>query len=175
MASRRRDALILGTAGVAAAAAGALAGVFGLQARSGAAQLLGARFTDLDGRSRRLLDAAKGRALLCNFWATWCAPCREEIPLLVAAKQELPSTRVEIVGIGIDSVDKIRQFAATYKINYPLLVADATAVSLLHALGNKSGGLPYTVALDGNGALTERRLGALKEADLRQVLARLVG
>jgi hypothetical protein len=48
-------------------------------------------------------------------------------------------------------------------------------VSLLHALGNKSGGLPYTVALDGNGALTERRLGALKEADLRQVLARLVG
>jgi len=177
MASRRRDALILGTAGVAAAAAGALAGVLALQARSGAAQLLGARFTDLDGRPRRLLDEAKGRALLCNFWATWCAPCREEIPLLVAAKQKLGSSGsygVEIVGIAIDSVDKIRQFAATYKINYPLLVADATAVNLLRALGNKSGGLPYTVALHGSGALAERHLGALKEADLRQVLARLV-
>ena len=78
------------------------------------------------------------------------------------------------MGIGIDSVDKIRQFAATYKINYPLLVADATAVNLLRALGNKSGGLPYTVALHGSGALAERHLGALKEADLRQVLARLV-
>jgi thiol-disulfide isomerase/thioredoxin len=174
MASRRREALILGAAGVAAAAAGAMVGVFALQARSGAAELLAARFTDLDGRPRRLLEW-RGRALLCNFWATWCAPCLEEIPLLVAAKQQWLSSGFEIVGIGIDSVDKMRQFAATYKINYPVLVADATALTLLRALGNRSGGLPYTVALDRHGALVERRLGALKEPELRQVLARLVG
>ena len=62
-----------------------------------------------------------------------------------------------------------------YKINYPLLVADATALTLLRALGNKTGGLPYTVGLDRSGALAERRLGALKEPELRQVLASLVG
>jgi len=174
MASRRREALILGGVGVAAAVGGALSGVLALQSGSGAAELLAARFTDLEGRPRRLLEW-RGRALLCNFWATWCAPCREEVPLLVAAKQKWLSPSSEIVGIGIDSAVKIRQFAAMYKINYPLLVADATAVTLLRRLGNKTGGLPYTVALDRSGAVVERRLGALKEPELRQVLERLGG
>lgn len=170
MANARRDALILGGVGVAAAAAGALVGVLALQARSGAADLLSAQFHGLDGRPRRLLDW-QGQTLLCNFWATWCAPCREEIPLLVAAKQQLIGLSGEIVGIAIDSVDKIGQFVRTYKMNYPVLVADATAVGLLRGLGNRSGGLPYTVVLDRGGAIVHRHLGALTEANLRQVLA----
>jgi thiol-disulfide isomerase/thioredoxin len=174
MASVRRDALILGVVGLAAAAAGGVAGVLALQSRSGAAELLGARFVDLEGRSRQLLEW-RGRALLCNFWATWCAPCREEIPILVAAARHWASRGVEIVGIGIDSAAKIREFAETYKIAYALLVADATAISLVHVLGNSAGGLPYTVALDRKGALVERHLGALSEERLRQVMERLVG
>jgi thiol-disulfide isomerase/thioredoxin len=174
MASRRREVLILGGVGAAAAVAGALAGVFALQSRSGAAELLAAPFTDLDGRTRRLLEW-QGRALLCNFWATWCAPCREEVPMLVAAKQQGLPPGVEIVGIGIDSAANIREFSLTFKINYPLLVGHATTVDVLRGLGNPGGGLPYTVALDRSGAVAERRLGALKEAELRQVLARLRG
>ena len=173
MAIGRREALILGGVGLAAAVAGGLAGVLALQSRSGAADLLASRFQDLEGRPRRLLEW-QGRALLCNFWATWCAPCREEVPLLVAAKQQLPASGPEIVGISIDSVDKVREFAANYKINYQLLMADATAVRLLRRLGNSSGGLPYTVTLDRNGALVRRHLGALKEADLRQALESLL-
>jgi thiol-disulfide isomerase/thioredoxin len=172
--ARRRDALILGGAGLAAAAAGAVVGAFTLQAGSGAADLLAARFQDLDGRSRRLIDW-KGRALLCNFWATWCAPCREEIPLLVAAKQKSQSSRIELVGIAIDSVDKIREFSANYKINYPVLVGGAETIGLLRSLGNRAGALPYTLVLDANGAILQRHLGALTEADLRQVLASLSG
>ncbi|MCD6042798.1 MAG: thioredoxin, partial [Burkholderiales bacterium] len=84
MTLRRRELLVLGGTGLAAAAAGALVGVLTLQSRSGAAELLAARFEDLEGRGRRLIDW-RGRALLCNFWATWCAPCREEVPLLIAA------------------------------------------------------------------------------------------
>lgn len=173
MALARREALILGGVGLAAAAAGAVVGALTLQSGSGAADLLAARFYDLSGRPRRLMEW-QGRVLLCNFWATWCAPCREEIPLLVTAKQQWPTTGFEIVGIGIDSGDKIRDFAVTYKINYPLLVADATAIALMRGLGNRSGALPYTVVFDRSGALVERRLGALTRQDLQQVLSGLL-
>jgi peroxiredoxin len=173
MAIGRREALILGGVGLAAAVAGGLAGVLALQSRSGAADLLAARFQDLEGRPRRLLEW-QGRALLCNFWATWCAPCLEEVPLLVAAKQQLRSNGTEIVGISFDSAVKVKAFAAKFEVNYPLLIADATTLNLLRRLGNSSGGLPYTVALDRNGALIQRHLGALKEADLRQVLESLL-
>jgi thiol-disulfide isomerase/thioredoxin len=172
--ARRRDALLLGGAGLVAAAAGAVVGAFTLQAGSGAADLLAARFEDLEGRPRRLIEWA-GRPLLCNFWATWCAPCREEIPLLVAAKRNSSSSRIELVGIAIDTVDKIREFTANYKINYPVLVGDAGTIGLLRSLGNRGGGLPYTLTLDSSGAILQRHLGALTEADLRQVMARLSG
>jgi thiol-disulfide isomerase/thioredoxin len=174
MATGRRDALILGGVGLAAAVAGGLAGVLALQSGSGAAELLAARFSDLEGKPRRLLDW-QGRALLCNFWATWCAPCREEIPLLVAAKHKLPANGVEIIGIGIDSAANIRQFSSNYRINYPLLVGDATALSVLRSLGNQAGGLPYTVALDRTGTIVQRHVGALTGAQLGQVLASLLG
>lgn len=165
----RRDALIYGGVAAAAAAAGGLAGAMFLQSGSGAAALLSANFVDLDGRPQRLL-AWQGRGLLCNFWATWCAPCRDEVPLLVAAKQHLRGASVEIVGIGIDTVDKIREFAKIYKINYPLLVGDAATITLLRQLGNKAGALPYTVALDRRGAVTWRHLGAANEGQIRKVL-----
>lgn len=174
MANARREALILGGVGVAAAAAGALVGVLALQARSGAADLLSAQFYDLDGRPRRIIEW-RGRVVVCNFWATWCAPCREEVPLLVAAKRQYGTAGVEFVGIGIDSADKIREFSVTYKINYPLLVADATAIKLLRGLGNSSAALPFTAVLDRRGGLAHRRLGALTETELRQVLAGLLG
>lgn len=174
MANRRRDALILAGVGVAAAAAGALSGVFYLQSQSGAAELLAARLSDLDGRPRQLLEW-QGRALLCNFWATWCAPCRDEVPLLVAAKQQLPDSGPEIIGIGVDQADKIVEFAAIYKINYPLLVGGVALLSVLRQLGNANGALPYTVALDRSGAIVGRKLGALTDAELRQVLASLTG
>ncbi|MGH8725416.1 MAG: TlpA family protein disulfide reductase [Burkholderiales bacterium] len=167
----RREALILGSVGLAAATAGAVVGVLGLQLRSGAAALLAERFVDLEGRTRRLLDW-QGRALLCNFWATWCAPCREEIPMLVAAKQHAAPHSIEIVGIGIDHADKVSEFVRIYKVNYPVLIGGATAIELMRTLGNRQGGLPFTVLLDRGGAVVQRWLGALTAQDLQQVLAR---
>ena len=170
----RREALLLGAAGLAAAVAGGLAGALVNQSGSGAAALLAARYPDLDGRERRLLDW-QGRVVICNFWATWCAPCREEVPLLVSAKRQWANKSVEIVGIGVDSADKIREFARTYQINYPVLIADGSALELIRKLGNRNGGLPFTVVLDRSGRLVTQHLGAVSEADLRSLAESLFG
>ena len=80
-----------------------------------------------------------------------------------------------MVGIGIDSADKIREFSITYKVNYPVLVADGSALPLLRKLGNHGGGLPYSVVLDRTGTIAERHLGALTAADLSRVVESLFG
>jgi len=165
----RRQALILGGAGLAAAAAGAVVGVFTLQSQSGAATLLAQRFRNLDGTMRRLTEW-RGRVIVCNFWATWCAPCREEIPILIAAQHKYALKSVQIVGIGIDQVSKIVQFAESMNIGYPLLVAEAEAVDTMKQLGNQQGGLPFTVVLDRQGTVARTQLGAFREGDLDRIL-----
>jgi thiol-disulfide isomerase/thioredoxin len=173
MALARREALILGAIGAGAAVAGGLFGALALQAQSGAAALLAAPFRDLSG-ARRTLREWRGRVVLCNFWATWCAPCREEIPMLVAVREVFAANGAEIVGIGIDQAAKIDEFAKTYGVTYPLLIAEAGAIELMRRLGNALGGLPYTVVVDRVGAVAHRRLGALTRAEVEGVLEGLL-
>jgi thiol-disulfide isomerase/thioredoxin len=169
MMSARRSVLVLGGTALAAAVAGAFLGALVLQSRSGASELLSASFTDLAGRIRKIREW-QGRVVLCNFWATWCEPCRKEVPLLSAAEQQYSPKGATIVGIGIDSADKIAQFAAKYGIQYANLVADASVLRLLPRLGNTAAGLPFSVVLDRSGAIAHRRLGAYDEPELQKVL-----
>jgi len=170
----RREALILGGAGVAAAAAGFLAGPALLKLGAGGEGeiLQAASFPDLDGRTRRLSEW-RGKILVCNFWATWCAPCREEIPLLIATREKYGPSGVEIVGIAIDNASKVSEFTTSFRIPYPILLADANGLDLMRKLGNGSGGLPYTVVADRLGALVHRKLGALKEKEVAAILGPL--
>lgn len=140
------------------------------QSASGAAKLLSASFPDLSGRVRRLSEW-QGRVALFNFWATWCAPCREEMPLLDAAGRKFG---IPVVGIGIDQVDKIRQFAANVSVRYEVLVAGQEGIQLMRDLGNPAGGLPFTLALDRRGRIAGRKLGALSEAELEGMLKPLL-
>ena len=167
---RRRDALILAGAGAAALAAGAIVGVLATQSTSGAARLLSASFPDLSGRQRRLSEW-QGRVALFNFWATWCAPCREEMPLLDAAGRRFG---ISVVGIGIDSDVKIREFAANTGVRYEMLVSGPEAVALMRDLGNGAGGLPFSVFLDRNGRIAHRKLGALSGPELQGILEPLL-
>jgi thiol-disulfide isomerase/thioredoxin len=171
MAKRRREVLILGGAGLAAAAGGFLAGpaLLRLGGNAEAEALRAASFGDLEGKPRRLAEW-QGRILVCNFWATWCAPCREEIPMLVAARQKYAGFGVEIVGIAIDNASKVRQFSSTLNISYPILLAEADGLDLMRRLGNTGGGLPYTVVADRQGIPIHRKLGALKAPELDALL-----
>lgn len=174
MALGRRDFLALAGVGMAAAAAGALVGALGRQSTSGAAALLGYVFQDLEGRPTRLREWTAS-VLLCNFWATWCAPCREEIPLLVAARREHAAKGVEVAGIGIDQVGKLKSFAKDFDVDYPILVAGADSGDLLRALGNNAAALPYSVVLDRERRVTYRKLGAWSKPELERELLAAIG
>lgn len=169
MRPARREALLLGAVALGAAAAGALVGALALQKNSGAAELLAARFPDLSGKPRQLLEW-QGRVIVCNFWATWCVPCLEEMPLLSAASQHYAKRGVQFVGIGIDHAAKISEFTVKLNVSYQILVAEQSAIDLMRRLGNTPGGLPYTVIVDRAGGLGYRKLGAVTRPELDQAL-----
>jgi thiol-disulfide isomerase/thioredoxin len=175
MAVHRREALLLGAAGIAAAAAGFLIGPLLLGPGQGKGEeLLGAAsFPDLEARPRRLSEW-RGKVLVCNFWATWCAPCREEVPMLVGLRGKYGLQGLEIVGIAIDNVIKVRDFSTSFNISYPILIADAGGLDLMRALGNTGGGLPYTVVADRRGEIVHRKLGLLKQAELEPMITSLL-
>jgi thiol-disulfide isomerase/thioredoxin len=110
--------------------------------------------------------ALRGRPLLLNFWATWCAPCVTEMPLLGRFATQHQTWRV--VGLAIDHEAPVRAFVAAHRIGFPVGLADANGLDLARALGNTAGGLPFSVAFDAAGRARGRRLGPLDEALLQQ-------
>lgn len=174
MALTRRDALILGGVGIAAALAGAIVGPRLLRPDAPLEVLEGARLTDLEGRTRQIGEW-KGKALVCNFWATWCPPCREEIPLLVANQAEVLQKGGEIVGIALDTARNVAEFLKIVQVTYPILLAEASAIELMAKLGNPSAGLPYTLFIDRTGKPVGRKLGRLHEPELQADLIQLLG
>ncbi len=168
-------------AAIAAVAAAALAaGVYlALERRATApvpaavSALTRMQLVDLAGEPATL-ERWRGRVLVVNFWASWCPPCREEIPGLIRIQEKFASNGVQIVGIAIDSAAKSREAATEMKISYPILVAGLEAIDLTRKLGNPAGGLPYTLILDREGTLVTTHLGLLSEPDLERILAPLL-
>ncbi len=169
----RREVLILGAAGLAAAAAGFLIGPLLTGAGPEEASLKTAAFPDLAGRQRALAEW-RGRILVLNFWATWCAPCREEIPLLMATGDKYRPNGLEIVGIAVDNGVKVAEYARKLNILYPVLVAEADGLDLMRKLGNAAGGLPYTVIVGRQGKVAHRKLGAYKAPELEAAIGPLL-
>jgi thiol-disulfide isomerase/thioredoxin len=127
---------------------------------------------DADGQEQHL-GQWKDRALVVNFWATWCAPCVDEMPELSALQQEISAQNIQILGIGIDSASNIADFARKYRIGYPLYVGGMSGSELSRALGNQGGGLPFTVIIGRDGQVKKTYLGRLKMEELRKSLSGL--
>lgn len=174
MTPRKRSFLISGLVAGAALAAGVLISPVVFRRSDPVGDTLAsAKFLDLQGKSRSLSEW-RGSLLVANFWATWCAPCLEEIPLLMAARRLRKRKDLEIVGIAIDQADKVQSFASKMQIDYPILIADSQGLELIRTLGNRSGGLPFTVFLDRVGRPAQTKLGVLRQPELDTILAALM-
>jgi len=137
-----------------------------------ARELLSLTLPDASGAAQSM-QQWQGKVLVVNFWATWCPPCREEMPGFSRLQSKFSGNGVQFVGIGIDSADKIRQFSHDLPVSYPLLVGGTALMGLTDQLGDSEGGLPFTVILDRDGKLLQTRLGAWQESDLERVLVGL--
>src|SRR5262245_40464932 len=170
------------TAAAAAVAALALAAglYFGLAHRAEApdptavSALTRVDLPDLAG-NRGSLERWRGKVLVVNFWASWCPPCREEIPGLIRMQEKFAANGLQVVGIAVDSVAKSRQAADEMKISYPVLVAELQIIDVTRRLGNRAGGLPFTVVLDRDGRLVTTHLGLLSEAQLERLIKPVLG
>ena len=135
---------------------------------SAAEQLLwSSQFEQPDG-SPLVLEACRGRPLVVNFWATWCPPCVEEMPLLDRFFQQNSSKGWQIVGIAIDQPSAVRRFLAAQPVRYPIALGGVTGNHLGRQLGNESGSLPYTLVLDARGRVIQQKLGRLDAQDLQK-------
>ena len=124
---------------------------------------------DLSGQTRSLSDW-RGKVIVLNFWATWCPPCRKEIPIFIDFQTRLGSRGLQIVGIAIDDLDNVRSFSAETGINYPLLIGAGEAFELVRTLGNRIGGLPFTVVVDRGGEVRHTHAGELDAATLQALI-----
>lgn len=138
-----------------------------------AATLFKAGFKDLAG-IRQPLSQWRGKVLVVNFWATWCPPCRKEIPEFIKLQSKYGAQGLQFVGIAIDETAKVQAFSDQMGMNYPVLVGDLDAVALSQATGNRLGGLPYTLILDRSGKIVGTELGGLSTAKLEATLKPLL-
>ena len=137
------------------------------------AQLLVATFQDLDGRPHTLGDW-RGKILVVNFWATWCPPCRDEMPAFSNIQLRLGNQAVQFVGIAIDSPDQVREYIRTMPVSYPVMIGSAATLGITAGLGNASQGLPFTLVLDREGRLISSKLGLMSDDELEEHIRPLI-
>ena len=176
MTARREWLAIVGVA-LAAAAGGFAYNVWRTapekHPRHGDSTIAAVTLPDLGGVPQSL-GQWRGKVVVVNFWATWCAPCREEIPLLVRLQDKYRERGLQLVGIAIDQPDKVRPYAREMGMNFPILIGRVDAIDLTKSLGNRAGVLPFTVVLGRDGRVAGREVGIVKEAKIEALLASLL-
>lgn len=124
---------------------------------------------DIDGNMRQLSDW-HGKGRLVNFWATWCAPCRREIPLLKQTQADHAADNVQVIGIAVDFLEQVQAYAEETQFNYPILVGQEDAMAAAEASGVDFIGLPFTMIIAPSGELLNTHIGEIVESHIEKIL-----
>ena len=135
--------------------------------------VLAAKLPGLDGKPQPL-EQWRGKVLIVNFWATWCAPCREEIPGFIKFQDQYGRQGAQFVGIAIDTPERVGPYAREIGINYPVLVGGLETMDFARQAGNRASVLPFTLVIDRNGKVVTATVGVLKPEKLEKLLKPLL-
>ena len=124
---------------------------------------------DLDGKTRSISEWSDRRVLI-NFWATWCVPCRREMPMLQNLYLNKDTHNIEIIGIAVDQNEPVRDFINEYGIEFPILIGQSNAYEIMQQLGNTATTLPYTLVVEPDGLIVWYKNTELKAEDLPAIL-----
>lgn len=132
------------------------------------------RLPDLDGRERSIYEWS-GRPLIINFWATWCAPCRREMPLLQSVQDEQSEDGLQIIGIALDTREDAQRFVTEKGVRYPILYGEHEAALIAESFGDDFVALPFSVFVAADGTIVALKSGELQAIELRSLIAQLGG
>ena len=139
----------------------------------GTQTLFAAKFSDVSGKPQAI-SQWKGKLIVVNFWATWCPPCREEMPELSRLQEQYQGLGLVVLGISTDELDKIREFVKENPVSYPLLSGEIDAMNVGQSLGNDKGVLPYTVIIKPDGNIAKTYFGLVNQTQLKEILLPLM-
>ena len=136
------------------------------------ASLFAASFPDEKGQIQYLKQYA-GKTVVLNFWATWCEPCREEMPELSQLHEAYKDKNLVVLGVAVDDVAAIKEFSKETKVSYPLFAAEVQGMDLAAGLGNDKSALPYTVIIKADGSVVKTYFGRISKPLLEETLIKL--
>ena len=113
------------------------------------------------------MHSMHGKPLLLNFWASWCPPCIEELPLLSSFFKENSANGWQVLGLAVDELDPVKRFLAHSPLSFPVALAGISGLQLSKSLGNLIGGLPFTVVIDPTAKVIHRKMGKVTPDELR--------
>jgi thiol-disulfide isomerase/thioredoxin len=169
--SAGRRGLLVGAAVAAAAAGAGLAwwrsgGDAAKPTAAGPEAALWSQSFETPAGTPLALQSLRGKPLLVNFWATWCPPCIEELPLLDAFFQENKANSFQVLGLAIDQPSAVKRFLEKMPLSFPVALAGLGGTELGKSLGNLTGALPFTVVLGASGAVLHRKMGKVSPEEL---------
>jgi peroxiredoxin len=119
------------------------------------------------------MQGFKGQTLLLNFWATWCPPCVEELPLLESIWRQNHEKKLQVLGLAVDQPSSVRRFLTQNQLTFPIGLAGLTGTELGRSLGNTKAALPFSVLFDARGQVIAQKMGKLEPGDLSNWMALL--